>query len=200
MNNSIVHFITIQHNYKKVTSVIHNNGFTTSTFPSRLIDCMRYCSKQYPDAYIVWTHESLIEYINYDIIPDLFISNNRMYSYHMAKGTVADERIGYVDWGTFVHVDKTFTYPTWLMSSDIGVISASVLNQYDIHPRHSDNFDFDLCVLAKLNMPNGLFCYSCPNLLSVNIKTNPDNSRHWNTSTLFTFIGACYKKNGYGYC
>ena len=88
-----------------------------------------------------------------------------MLSYLPQPNNFFDTKIGYVEESLFINVNKKVAYPTWQMSSVVGIIHASVLNT--IHDKIVCDLDFDyyLSSIAKLCMPLGLLCYSEPKLL-----------------------------------
>jgi GT2 family glycosyltransferase len=86
-----------------------------------------------------------------------------MLSYNPSPFNYLSDSIGYVEQSTFIKVNKRVRYPTWQMSSVVGVIHASVLLKDIIKP--TKDFNYFLNSLAKHAMPKGLFCYSEPKLL-----------------------------------
>ena len=89
-----------------------------------------------------------------------------MASYSASVSNYIPEQIGYVDHLIYVKVNRKVTYPTWLMSSDIGGIHAKLLNKVFIKCKKYQNFEFFLNSIAKQAMPQGLFCYSEPKLFN----------------------------------
>jgi glycosyltransferase involved in cell wall biosynthesis len=149
-------------------------------------------ASEYSQSVIVWCHEVLYESLNKDFILSTHITNYTVYSFHSDEGTCIGNDIGYIDWGTFLHVNKTVKYPTWIMSSDCGMAysslfllsysSCSVFNQLDHY----------LCSIAKQYQPHGLFAYSEPALLKKEHKRLIRNK--WAKGDLFHFVSKHYKK------
>jgi glycosyltransferase involved in cell wall biosynthesis len=193
LNTHIKDIIIVEHNYNRVISVLKNRTEVLDILNPNLLVCMKEVSTTHPDSILIWVHQRYKENINYNHVRSMAGEDFSIQSYHVATNTVAGEKLGYIDWGTFVHVDKQIRYPTWLMSSDIGLVSADTLNKLSGFKPSGYGFDFDLCVLAKINMPYGLFCYSNPDILLST--TKPDTAqRIWDISTLYIFIASTYNR------
>ncbi len=114
-----------------------------------------------------------------------------MASYSISDNNYLPDQIGYVDQSIYIKVNKEVTYPTWLMSSDIGGIHSRVLNKVLFGINKDRNFDYFLNSLAKLAMPQGLFCYSEPKLL-LNLEGSIKKNQA-STFQLFKFVKQHYK-------
>ena len=115
-----------------------------------------------------------------------------MASYSVSGHYVIAKEIGYVDQHCFINVKKNVTYPTWLMSSDVGGLYAEVIIKFTSHLNKRVSFDEFLCGIAKLTMCKGLICYSEPNLI-VNKKNNSKLKVGNNSYKLFRFVKKYYK-------
>lgn len=138
---------------------------------------------------LVWCHQSQKEYLNIEGIKSSFYLSNMMLSF--SKNQYLPEQIGYVEDSPFLKVNKDVKYPTWLMSSEVGAIHASQLIKFKTVIDNKNSFDFVLNTIAKMGMPNGLFCYSVPNLLKVN--SSFTNGNRASLSELFKFVKYHYK-------
>ncbi|MFV8271444.1 glycosyltransferase family 2 protein [Flavobacterium sp. GT2N3] len=87
-------------------------------------------------------------------------------------------------------MNKKVSYPTWQMSSVVGIIHASVLNALKDTVMCDSDFDYYLCSMAKTGMPLGLLCYSEPRLLLAGKFNNPPKASIY---TLFRFVKQHYK-------
>jgi hypothetical protein len=65
-------------------------------------------------------HQLLENSLNLDEIESLFHHDKLMLSYGTGKTSFLGSRIGFVEESPFIKVNKKCTYPTWLMSSDVG--------------------------------------------------------------------------------
>ncbi|MFB9077328.1 glycosyltransferase family 2 protein [Flavobacterium procerum] len=88
-----------------------------------------------------------------------------MASYNPGENSFLPNSIGYVDGAPFLKINKNVTYPTWMMSSWVGGIHASILKALKKDFYHIRNLDFFLISLAKKASEEGLLCYSEPKLL-----------------------------------
>lgn len=145
----------------------------------------------FPDEKIVWCHSNYKEHLALEKINTLHHHNKMMLSFRPESNNFFDNSIGYVEESLFINVNKMVSYPTWQMSSYVGVIHASVLNAIGDKIICEPYFDYYLSSLAKLCMPLGLLCYSEPQLLkSVEIMDSPATA---SSVTLFRFVKQHYK-------
>ncbi|MDG2430908.1 glycosyltransferase, partial [Flavobacterium sp.] len=130
------------------------------------------------------------ENLNVEGLNTLFHHDRLMLSYNPKKDTYLGNSIGYVDESLSIKVNKKVSFPTWQMSSTVGMIHASVVVEVDDKIPFNSNFDYYLNSLAKLLMPEGLFCYSEPKLLN-GIEVNDLKER--SIYTLFRFVKQHYR-------
>jgi len=146
-------------------------------------------AKKYPEKILIWCHESQKNNLNFDGIKASFHIKNIMCSYSLEQ--YLPLQIGYVEDSPFIKINKEVRYPTWLMSSNVGAICASQLLKFMDKISIKESFDYALNSIAKLGMPNGLLCYSEPNLLKDT--TSNIKSEKAKTTTLFKFVKQHYK-------
>lgn len=171
----------------KIIDLESNQSINNSV--KRVTNALFEIAEKYDDRIIVWCHKSQKENINLEGLKAAFYLKNMMLSY--SKNQYLPLQIGYVEDSPFLKVNKRVKYPTWLMSSNIGAIHASQLlkvkNQIDL----KQPLDFVLNSIAKLGMPNGLFCYSEPRLLIGDYVEL--NTKQASFQQLFKFIKQHYK-------
>lgn len=143
---------------------------------------------KYQERILVWCEESLKSSLNIEGVKESFQLKNTMLSY--SKTNYLLDQIGYVEDSPFLKINKDVKYPTWLMSSDVGAIHASQLLKFEHKIRYNTSFDFALNSIAKLGMPQGLFCYSEPVILEKNSLSERSQS---SVSELFEFVKYNYK-------
>ena len=149
-------------------------------------------AEQFPDELIIWCCKEYEDYINLQSIESIFHHNCMMASYSLNQEPYLTNNIGFVNESIFVSVNKEKRYPTWLMSSDVGGIHASILNKTKKEFFSIKDFSFLLNAIAKTCMPLGLFCYSDPAFLKENTpKLSKPNKA--STSKLFKFVRLFYK-------
>ncbi|ARV05510.1 hypothetical protein BTO04_01830 [Polaribacter sp. SA4-10] len=154
--------------------------------------CVFSLSKEYTNTLLIWCHHTLKDFINKKNLSIVFHHQLILASYSINGNYIISRDIGFVDQHCFINVKRDVTYPTWLMSSDIGGINTNVIIKSKELIYIKQSFDEFLCSLAKLNMPKGLLCYSEPKLLlklPINLLLNREN----NNSTLFKFVKRHYK-------
>lgn len=185
--------IIVYHKNNRVTKVISNqNESVAVAVHSCVAAVLMTLSSQFPQEPIVWCHQLLENSLNIDGIATLFHHDKMMLSYGATTVGFLGNRIGFVEESPFIKVNKNCTYPTWLMSSEVGVIHASALKLIGATIKSDANFDYFLNSVAKVGMILGLLCYSEPQLL---VKNGPQpNPQKANLFVLFRFVKQHYKK------
>jgi GT2 family glycosyltransferase len=184
--------IVVYHLENKITAVVGRNNQEIK------FDCIGAISaslirlaEAFPDKKIVWCHVAYKEHLALEKIEALLHHNKMMLSFRPKLNNFFNNNIGYVEESLFININKKVSYPTWQMSSYVGVIHASVLNAIGHKIVCDTDFDYYLSSLAKLCMPLGLLCYSEPQLLkSVAIIDVPAAA---SSVTLFRFVKQHYK-------
>lgn len=156
-----------------------------------LVDTLFVLAKTFPEDIIMWCHQAYVEYINISEIPNIFHHNQIMASFSVSETTYIPKAIGFVDQSVFVNIKKDVSYPTWLMSSVVGGVSAEFLNAIDAVHKPND-FDYFINSLAKMAMPKGLFCYSEPRLLK-EVPSETIQPKQASNFQLFKFVKQHYK-------
>ena len=182
--------IVIYHHKNRITKVISEGTIELSFNRNSSIACeLLEIAAQFPKTIICWCSNHNQRNLNIKEVNKLFHHQKMMLSYNPSPSNYFDERIGYVEQTPFINVNKKVCYPTWQMSSEVGVIHASVLNALTERNPVVD-FDYFINSLAKLLMPKGLICYSQPKLLKgANRKNAPKASRF----KLYKFVKQHYK-------
>ena len=149
-------------------------------------------AQRYPTEKIVWCCEKLAPNLNIVKIKSLCHHQMMLLTYSLDRSIFLQNQIGYVEQSPFINVNKKVQYPTWLMSTDVGVIDAVILNIFVSKIKADRDFEYFLNSIAKLGMPKGLFCYSEPQLLVAPVTHNLE--KKLNYFTLFRFVKQHYKK------
>jgi GT2 family glycosyltransferase len=184
--------------------VLHQNNRTVRVLNEKLEDqnfeidrnlraTLFSLAKSYPDDLILWCHEAYFKNLNFTNIDQIFYHPKMMVSYSVSNKKYLTERIGYVEDSPFINVKFDVSYPTWLMSCDVGGVHAKVLNAINPIGFQEENFNLFLNSLAKTTMSGGLLCYSNPNLLQGNPRSKIPVEQVSNFE-LFKFIRHHYKK------
>jgi glycosyltransferase involved in cell wall biosynthesis len=125
-------------------------------------------AKKNPEVFVGWCHVDLKNDINLEAWEVILKHPLLLISYETSTNYYITSDIGFVEDSPFINVNKNVEYPTWLMSSDVGVIHASVLLEFENLLNYNLSFDLFLNCMAKSGMSQGLLCYSNPNLLKGN--------------------------------
>lgn len=159
--------IVIYHEHTKITKIVSNTiGDIPIPLKNSIGQSLFAIAIQFPEERIAWCHELYKENLNSAVIENIFHHKKMMLSFNPSGGNYFPSTIGYVEQSPFIHINKEVRYPTWQMSSAVGVLHASVLIRLKKVIKPAKDFDYFLNSLAKLAMPKGLFCYSEPQLLT----------------------------------
>ncbi len=178
---------------KNQTVVFRNKKELFSTYKN-LTDVFISLAIENPNEIMLWCREDNYEFIDFDYIKRIFDkSTNILQSYLPNTNDFFDNKLGYIEFSPFLKINKSVKYPTWLMSSYVGVIHASVVIKTKDIATLKYNFEYYINSIAKILMPLGLNCYSNPNLL---LPGHVDKSTHVKQSMglIFKFVAQHYKK------
>lgn len=185
--------IYIVHKNNHVLNIL-NSKFEIVSFETQasIVSTLFSLAKTFPDQVIIWCHEAYVDFINESHLLDVFHHKRIIASYSVSNNNYMPCQIGYVDQSIFIKVNYNVTYPTWLMSSDIGGIHAELLNIISKDINNPSSFDYFINSLAKITMPQGVFCYSEPRLLKTHtpVKTKIKQASKYE---LFKFVKQHYK-------
>lgn len=186
--------IFLIHNNKQAVEVLdeHLQGIKVNFTSNQLTTQLFELASLYPKQLIAWCYLELKTSLNPDGFNKVFHHEKIMASFNPSNHNYLLDVIGYVDRSYFYKVNKSVTYPTWLMSSMVGGLHASVLNTVRQHIDISSDFNYFLISLAKQGMPQGLFCYSSPDLLKENVSISYQQETA-SISTLYQFVKHHYK-------
>lgn len=183
--------IVFYHSDNKVLQILLNGNQEIPFNSKRSISsCLHAIAFEFKEELILWCHVLHKENLNLDAIPTVFHHNKMMLSYATQSGSYFGRLIGFVEESIYINVNKSVSFATWQMSSEVGIIHASVLTSLKEGIPNDADFDFYLSSLAKLAMPLGLFCYSEPKLLKV---PNKFSTRKASIYSLFRFVKQHYK-------
>lgn len=185
--------IIVYHKNAKITEVVSfDNNKVELDCKGSIPFCLYKIAEHFPDRKIVWCHSDYKEQLDVEAIKLLFHHDKMLLSFSPPQQDFFDCKIGYVEESLFINVNKNVSYPTWRVSSLVGVIHASVLNAFKYKIVCDSNFDYFLNSIAKTGMQLGLLCYSEPRLLKLEKFKNTNLSKA-NIYTLFRFVKQHYK-------
>ena len=183
--------IIVYHSNAKISDVVSLDHQKISFDHTLTIAATLYIlAQQFPDKKILWCSLTVKEQLNVEEIEALMHHNKIMLSYTPTGTNYLGSKIGYVEESPFIKINKKVSYPTWQMSSLVGVIHASVLIAMKDTIKLDSNFEYYLNSVAKVGMPLGLLCYSEPKLLR-NIGTTVLTKA--SVYTLFKFVKQHYR-------
>ena len=185
--------IVLYHKNNKVLEIWNSDSLQNiSSNESRISKQLFAIAEKYPKELIVWCKQDFKKQLNIQELKSIFHHSKIMASYSVAKMSCLPPQIGYVEDSPFINVKYDNSYPTWLMSSDVGGISAQVLNILSPKDFQNKNFDLFLNSVAKIGMLEGLLCYSNPKLLIGNPQSNKATLQVSNNE-LYRFVKEHYK-------
>lgn len=153
---------------------------------------LREMAENFPDELIIWCEEELQERLAFENWEDIFHHELIMASYSVSNHSPLLPAIGYVENSPFLKINLKNTYPTWLMSTDVGGVHAKVLLLIDKGFFGISDFSYFLLSVAKLGQNNAMFCYSAPSLLK-NRERKIAKFYDKNKNYLFRFVKQNYK-------
>jgi len=117
-------------------------------------------------GFVYWCHHNLENFIDHQMMKTIFHHDLIMASFSTSGEFVLPPSIGYMESSSaFLKIKDSVSYPTWLMSSDIGAINSKVFVQFKNVINKKISFDLCLNYISRLGVNKGLFCYSDPRLL-----------------------------------
>tara|TARA_R110000751_G_scaffold105046_4_gene200886 strand:+ start:107423 stop:108961 length:1539 start_codon:yes stop_codon:yes gene_type:complete len=186
--------IIIVHHKHKTTQVMNAKKqlITSVAIGTTLTQTISNVSTIFPDALIVWCDADYLEVLDVNAMPSLFHHRRILASYNPSANFYLQKQIGYVERSFYLKVNKKVTYPTWMMSSCVGGVHASVINTLSNDLNFNINFDYFINSLAKRAMVEGLFCYSEPKLLQGNFLATAE-IKQGSVYETFKFVKQHYK-------
>ncbi|WP_369769506.1 glycosyltransferase family 2 protein [Flavobacterium sp. WC2416] len=183
--------IIVYHHNAKIIDVIAINGQKIKfDYKLTIAAGLHVLALQFPNKKILWCSSSVKKQLNLDLIPALFHHNKMILSYTPEDKNYLGSKVGYVEESPFVNINKRVSYPTWQMSSLVGIVHASVLTAIKDKIKLDSDFEYYLNSIAKICMPLGLLCYSEPKLLRETIVFKENSA---SVDTLFKFVKQHYR-------
>ncbi len=186
--------LILVHNDSKVNSVLDDDLQPISNFKlgKSIPKTLQLIALQNNNQLVVWCHQTLIKHLNIDDLKEVFHHNRILASFNPTDTDYFPKQLGYIERSFVLKINKTVTFPTWVMSSHVGGINTLVLVQFDKQLNFNQNTNYFLTSLAKLSTTEGLFCYSEPKLLKDNALPSLEINQA-STYQLFTFVKQHYK-------
>lgn len=185
--------IVVYHHDDVVTEVTINQEANTANKGLLVTKVIPQLAKLYPNQALIWCHELARNAIDLTFCEKELRNDRKLISYLPQRNFFSNE-IGYVEESVFINANKKVTYPTWQVSSLVGGMQTSIINQIDAHFWAIKSLDMALNTIAKNYQPKGLFCYSEPKLLFKSLQIEKLNEFSATTDDLFTFVAKNYKK------
>lgn len=183
--------IVLFHNNKQILKVISEEKKSLSfSEKDNISSGMMDLAIRYPDSKIVWCHIDYEDYLNLSDVKQFMHHDKMMLTYNPQKVDYLGTKIGYIEDSPFIKISKNVVYPTWQMSSTVGLVHASLLLIINNQIKPNSSFDYYINSIAKICSPLGLLCYSHPKLLNKNKIKNKHNSSRF---VLFRFVKQHYK-------
>ncbi len=183
--------IIVYHKNNKIKEVVTlNNQKIKFDYDCTIAKGLIKLANQFPDCKIIWCSLIYKNQLNIKEIEKLFHQNKMLLSFNPNDINYFGSKIGFIEDTPFININKKVNYPTWQMSSVVGVVHASFLNKIKDIVIPETNFDYYLNSIAKICMPLGLLCYSEPALLKTYNSVDFSRSNNYN---LFRFVKQHYK-------
>lgn len=121
------------------------------------------------NSIIGWAHIDLKDFLQLEAWKKLMKHPFMMHSYETSKNFFISDDIGYIEDSPFINVNKNVSYPTWQMSSDVGIIYGSTFLKFKSLGSNNLSFSLFLNCIAKIGAQQGLHGYSSPELLKQSV-------------------------------
>lgn len=190
--------ILIFHQNNKVKCLKKDND-TIEIQNTSIVKSLFILAQRYPDEKIIWCHSDLKNSLNLDFINESKINVNSIHSYSTTVDFYLHRFLGYIDQNSILKINKEVIFPTWMMSSDVGMVTCELVNRFSnfISKNEFDDykdFDFFLNSISFRTRMNGVFTYSNPKLLKT-ISSKIDRKSEINI--LFKFVKKHYSFKWY---
>jgi glycosyltransferase involved in cell wall biosynthesis len=183
--------IVVYHNNQRVLRALYNESplevFDLSAPICAVITAL---SLQFPDAVLVWCNEEVSDELELSAVLNLLQLPQEIISFQPSYGGYFGPNIEWVEESIFVSVPKNTRYATWMLSSCVGAMHASLWMQLAPHINPNDTFAYTLHSLGKRAQSTGLFCYSEPALLHTTLNKNFTSAAQ---IELYRFVKQHYK-------
>lgn len=159
--------IILVHQHKQVTQVLDASKqiIANIAIGNSVTVTLKDVAVVYPEHLIIWCEKGCLSSLNIDGFTQIFHHQRILASYNVSGNYYLPKQIGYIERSFFVKINRNVSFPTWVMSSTVGGVFASVINNLFEDLNFNEDFDYFLNSLAKHAMVEGLFCYSEPKLL-----------------------------------
>ncbi|WP_282069500.1 glycosyltransferase family 2 protein [Olleya namhaensis] len=184
--------------------LVHNNGFVNSILdeglkPISIVEVghsvtktLQLIAANNSETLVVWCHQMILSHLDINALDDIFHHRRVFASFNPTDTEYLPKQLGYVERSFAVNINKTVTYPTWLMSSYVGGINTAVIKKLGNNIKTNQCLDYYLTSIAKLGTTEGLFCYSEPKLLKTR-RPEITACKTASTAVLFKFVRQHYK-------
>lgn len=183
--------IVVYHNNQRVQRVLHNETplevFDLSASICAVITAL---TLQFPDDLLVWCNEEVSQELELSAVSNLLQLPQEIISFQPSYGGYFGPNIEWVEESIFVSVPKNTRYTTWMLSSCVGAMQASLWMQLATHINPKDSFAYTLHSIGKRAQSAGLFCYSEPALLRTTLNKNYTSATQ---IELYRFVKQHYK-------
>lgn len=183
--------IVVYHHNNKVVQIFKDE-IELSFEDLNIAETLMVLAKKYPKRWLVWCEVDLKNFLNKAYFETIFHHNKILASFNTNKTEgYLPEAVGYIEESLYLKINRKVTYPTWLMSSNVGGINAAAFLAFDGKIPLDNNFNYFLNSLAKIGIQKGLICYSEPKLLLENSIIIPIQKA--NKFGLFQFVKQHYR-------
>ncbi|WP_130734326.1 glycosyltransferase family 2 protein [Flavobacterium sp. J27] len=181
--------IIVSHNFLQVESITHDGSPIPFDSKNTIGKIIYVLAQEYKEQIIIWCHKKVTEKIDTTYIETALVGNRLFFSY-TPFANFLPRAIGYIEDSPFINVNKEVVYPTWQMSSYVGVIKATTILLTPLKLWDNSNFDLSLIHIGKNYQSKGLFCYSNPKLIVEKVIVEERTAA---LSILFAFVKQHYK-------
>lgn len=157
--------IILVHNNIEIVNAFINGVDYVEYRNNRILITFKEVVEKYSNEIICWCDERVYHLLNVEEIFTSLNIENKILSFSLSNNEFI-KKIGYLDYSPFININRTVTYPTWIISNLVGCTKTSLLKCIDEKFWEITRFDIFLLSLGKHYHNQGLLSYSEPKLLT----------------------------------
>ena len=185
--------ILLVHHNGRIKTILHDGEVLEAVTPTGdMARNLFEVARVFPEQLVLWCEQRYEAQLNYTQLENIFYHRRILCSFSVSNKQFISDRIGYIESTPFININYDQRYPTWLMSSDVGGVHASVLNAVNESQFRNKDFEYVLNSLAKSVISLGVFCYSEPGLLNTKADIK-ESKKEITPPKLFRFVRQHYK-------
>lgn len=156
--------IILYHDKDKVVNSSYDGNFIDYYTGKEVTEALFLAAQAHPEQCIGWCKDYLKNKVDWDVVQTAVKHPLTMVSASAHHNLYFPDAIAYIEDSPFLKINREVVFPTWMASSDVGLVYAAVINQLRRQDFKEDSFPYVLNAIAKSCQAQGLFCYQLPRI------------------------------------